>query len=95
MLEGALVEGEEEEDMKCKSMGVLGSMGGQRTMNIEGKIVEVDVLVLIDSGATHNFISPQISTALGLNITPMSEKSVKLGDGHQIKSQGICKDIKI
>ncbi|MCH90152.1 RNA-directed DNA polymerase (Reverse transcriptase), partial [Trifolium medium] len=86
---------EEEVEVECKSMGVLGSMGGHRTMKIEGKVSEVDVLVLIDSGATHNFISPQIVTALGLIITPMAEKHIKLGDGHKIVSKGVCRDVKI
>jgi hypothetical protein len=65
-------------------MGVLGSMGGQSTMKVESKIADVDVLVLIDGGATQNFISPQITTALGLQITPMADKYIKLGDGHKI-----------
>jgi hypothetical protein len=95
MLDGDASEEEEEIDMECKSMGVLGSMGGQSTMKVEGKIADVDVLVLIDSGATHNFISPQITTALGLQITPMAEKYIKLGDGHKIISKGVCKDVKI
>ncbi|PNX95310.1 hypothetical protein L195_g018500 [Trifolium pratense] len=94
-MEGEVSEGEEEEEVECKSMGVLGSMGGQSTMKIEGKISEVGVLVLIDSGATHNFISPQITTALGLQVTPMSEKQIKLGDGHKITSSGICKNVTI
>ena len=57
---------DEEEEVECQSMGVLGSMSGNRTMKIEGKIDNVDVLVLIDSGAIHNFISSQVTNALGL-----------------------------
>ncbi|MCI56607.1 enzymatic polyprotein, partial [Trifolium medium] len=64
-------------------MGVLGSMGEYQTMKVEGKIAHVDLLVLIDSGASHNFISPKVTTALGLAITPMPSKSIKLGDGHK------------
>jgi hypothetical protein len=84
MLDGDASEEEEDTEVECKSMGMLGSMGGQSTMKVEGKIADVDVLVLIDSGATHNFISPQITTALGLQITPMADKYIKLGDGHKI-----------
>ena len=57
---------DEEEEVECQSMGVLGSMSGNCTMKIEGKIDNVDVLVLIDSGAIHNFISSQVTNALGL-----------------------------
>ena len=84
---------DEEEEVECQSMGVLGSMSGNRTMKIEGKIDNVDVLVLIDSGASHNFISPQVTNALGLEITPEPTRSIKLGDGHRVNSQGVCKGI--
>lgn len=86
---------EEGEEVECQSMGVLGSMSGNRTMKIEGKIENVDVLVLIDSGASHNFISPQVTNALGLEITPDPARSIKLGDGHRVNSQGVCKGIVI
>ncbi|GAU23118.1 hypothetical protein TSUD_305660 [Trifolium subterraneum] len=82
-----VVEGE------CKSMGVLGSMGGHQTMKVEGKIGNVGVLVLIDSGASHNFISPKVMTALGLDVTTGPVMSVRLGDGHKVESQGWCAGI--
>ncbi|CAJ2672993.1 unnamed protein product [Trifolium pratense] len=94
-LEEEVSEEEEEVEVECKSLGVLGSMNGYCTMKIEGKVEDVDVLVLIDSGASHNFISPQISTALGLSVSPIAEKSIKLGDGHKIVSKGMCKGVKI
>jgi hypothetical protein len=70
-------------------------MGGYRTMKIEGVIGNVNVLVLIDSGASHNFISPAIATTLGLTVTPSAVRSIKLGDGHKIFSQGICEKVKM
>lgn len=92
-MEEAQSDGEEEEEVECNSMGVLGSLGGHRTMKVEGKIGHVDVLVLMDSGASHNFISPKITNALGLEITSDPSRRIKLGDGHKVPSLGVCKGI--
>lgn len=90
-----MVESEEEEEVECNCMGVLGRMGGYQTMKIEGKIANVDLLVLIDSGASHNFISPKVTSALGLKITPVAAKRIKLGDGHRVIVNGMCKGVKM
>ncbi|PNX95727.1 retrotransposon-related protein [Trifolium pratense] len=88
-------EEEEEIEAECKLIGVLGKMGEYNTMKLEGKLKDVDVEVLIDSGASHSFISPELTIALGLTITPTVVKRIKLGDGHRVLSEGICKGIKI
>lgn len=53
-------ESEEEEDVEaeCKLIGVLGSVGEHHTMKTEGRLANLSVMVLIDSGASHSFISP-------------------------------------
>jgi hypothetical protein len=84
---------EEETEAECKFIGVLGSLGESQTMKVEGKIQNVALLVLIDSGASHNFISPKVTNALGLTITPTVAKSIKLGDGHRVKTSGVCKGV--
>ncbi|MCI22424.1 peptidase aspartic active site, partial [Trifolium medium] len=33
------------------------------------------------------------TTALGLSITPTTAKSIKLGDGHRVLSNGVCKGV--
>ncbi|PNX96122.1 retrotransposon-related protein [Trifolium pratense] len=83
-------EGEEEVEAECKFIEVLGSMGEYRTMKIGGKLESVDVVVLIDSGASHNFISPKITSALGLYVTSVSVRKIKLGDGHKVGVNGVC-----
>ncbi|MCI14853.1 hypothetical protein A2U01_0035985, partial [Trifolium medium] len=70
-------------------------MGESHTMKVEGKIQNVDVFVLIDSGASHNFISPKVTTALGLAITPTAARNIKLGDGHKVLTKGMCEGVKM
>jgi hypothetical protein len=81
------VESEEEDEdneAECKVIGVMGKMGEYQTMKIEGRLEHVGVEVLIDSGASHNFISPALVTALGMTLTPSNIKRIKLGDGHKV-----------
>ncbi|PNY16937.1 retrotransposon-related protein [Trifolium pratense] len=85
----------EEEEVECKLMGVLGSMGESHTMKVEGIIHNVELLVLIDSGASHNFISPKVTSALGLAITPTKARNIKLGDGHKVWTEGVCEGLKM
>ncbi|PNX67467.1 retrotransposon-related protein, partial [Trifolium pratense] len=94
-LEEVEADSDEEVEVECKLMGVLGSMGESHTMKVEGRIQNVDLLVLIDSGASHNFISPKVTSALGLVITPTAAKNIKLGDGHKVLTQGICEGVKM
>ncbi|MCI08622.1 enzymatic polyprotein, partial [Trifolium medium] len=82
-------------EMECKVMGMLGSMGESHTMKVEGRIKNVEVLVLIDSGASHCFISPKVTTALGLVVTPIAAKNIKLGDGHKVLTMGVCEGVKV
>lgn len=42
------------------------------------------MVVLIDSGASHNCISQKLTSALGLKVTPMVAKGIELGDGHRL-----------
>ena len=88
-------EEDEDAEAKCKIIGVMGSMGEFHMMKIDGKIAGIEVVVLIDSGASHNFISPEITTALGLQITPMAAKTIRLGYGHKVLSKGLCEGVRI
>lgn len=81
-------------------MGVFGitkfeGENNARTMKVEGFIRDSSVLVLIDSGATHNFISPKIVKALGLTIVPTKTMRVCLGGDHPITTKGKCTQLNL
>jgi hypothetical protein len=88
-------EGDEDNEAECKVIGVMGKMGEYQTMKIEGRLEHVGVEVLIDSGASHNFISPALVTALGMTLTPSNIKRIKLGDGHKVLTEGVCKRVSL
>jgi predicted aspartyl protease len=62
-------------------------------MKVVGNIRGVPVLMLVDSGATHNFISPKVVRALRLDVTPMPQMRIRLGDGHLNTSVAQCQDM--
>lgn len=49
--------------------GITNSLGVRaKTMRLEGQVGGVSLMVLIDSGATHKFITSEVVTALGLPV---------------------------
>ena len=65
------------------------------TMKLQGTLNGNSLIILIDRGANHNFISADWVTRLGMTVLPTKEFKVKLGDGHQIPCKGICKGVEI
>ena len=57
------------------------------SLKLLGKIRNKKVIVLIDFGATHNFISVKLVKELRLEVTPTSPYSVEVGDGHKVRCQ--------
>ncbi|WVZ01234.1 hypothetical protein V8G54_027303, partial [Vigna mungo] len=66
-----------------------------RTIKLRGMIEEILMLFLIDSGATHNFISRRLVEALGWKWERTKQKKVSMGDGHKSETQGVCRGIKV
>lgn len=62
-------------------------------MKVKGRIKKQEVVVLIDSGASHNFISEKFLTESGLTRTPTHEFSVQMGNGDEVKNMGVCKGV--
>ncbi|KAG6473911.1 hypothetical protein ZIOFF_067831 [Zingiber officinale] len=59
----------------------------ERVVTQEGSMEEIR-----DSGASHNFISPQLTVALRLKVHETRKLGIKLGDGHKVFAKGKCPD---
>ncbi|KAL2506345.1 Uncharacterized protein Adt_21966 [Abeliophyllum distichum] len=95
-----VVEGEATED-EGKEVGEvvelsLNSVVGltpPQTMKVKGKIAGREVVILIDCGASHNFISTELVQKLGIPRTATIGYGVIMGTGLAIQGAGVCKGV--
>ena len=60
------------------------------SMKVHDKIKSREVIVLIDSGASHNFISKHVVSELQLRCDPTQKFEVQMGNGDEVKTSGVC-----
>ncbi|GKC38897.1 putative mitochondrial protein [Tanacetum coccineum] len=75
------------------SLNSLLGFTSPRTMKIRGILRGVVVTVLIDSEATHNFLSKVLVARLGLCVSRNNSIGVMLGNGGFEESVGLCKEV--
>ncbi|KAF7839457.1 Hydroxymethylglutaryl-CoA lyase, mitochondrial [Senna tora] len=85
------IEPKEEEEaggtlMSLSMNSIVGITSG-RTMKLVGK-VRGEVLIMIDCGASHNFISTSLVDKMALPKVKISSYKVTMGDGHSVQSEG-------
>ncbi|PWA40826.1 retrotransposon gag domain, Retroviral aspartyl protease [Artemisia annua] len=66
-----------------------------RTMKVQGMLHSTEVIILIDPGSTHNFISDALVKGLHLNTQVVARFSVQIGNGDFIRCGHICKNLPI
>lgn len=64
-----------------------------KTLKLTGKVAGSEVVVLIDLGATHNFLSLEAIQQLNLPITPTVGFGVSLGTGEAVTGIGKCEGV--
>lgn len=69
-------------------LSAMGGIDGPKTMKFWGKIDGRDVLIMIDSGASHNFISHSLVTHIRQPVEQTSKLRVRIGDGRRTESEG-------
>lgn len=76
-------------DGECHSLELCGvdtdsSHSDLKTLKVRGNISGFPALILIDSGATHNFISKKLVRALGIELHPVGPLGIRLGEGNRV-----------
>lgn len=66
-----------------------------QTMHVTAKVGLYDIIMLIDSGSTHNFISSRMANMLRLPIVPTTEFSVWAANGETLTCTGNSEKVKI
>ncbi|XP_051128354.1 uncharacterized protein LOC127249542 isoform X1 [Andrographis paniculata] len=94
MRDGEFTE-EAEPTMQVLPLYALAGFSGPRTMRLRGNLLGFRVTVLIDSGASHNFISQKLVLHAKLNVDTTQEFNVVLGDGRKVASTGVCSKLSI
>jgi hypothetical protein len=73
----------------------LAGISTPQTLKIEGYIKKKKVIVLIDSGSTHNFIHCKLAKDLNCFVYPAPEFQVMVADGGTINCSGKCNNINL
>jgi len=66
-----------------------------QTLKFHGKIGGLKVMILIDTGITHNILQPHLASHLNLPTQPIPQFSVMVGNDSHLHCQGICHDVPI
>jgi hypothetical protein len=76
----------EDEDDKVPQISLHALTGyiGPKTMMVSAQIGIRKILVLIDSGSTHNFVDHKIAKTFGLPLTPITEFWVTVANGERL-----------
>ena len=90
----ALDGGEVTEIMEISLHSFLGQ-SSPTTTKIRGSIGKTGVVVLIDSGATHNFISPEVVQRANLQSVSQGNFTVLVGTGLQVQGSSVYKNVSL
>ncbi|MCH86969.1 RNA-directed DNA polymerase (Reverse transcriptase), partial [Trifolium medium] len=93
------VEVDESDDEQKGELCVLNlshlAFENHKTVKFQGQICGVPVLILVDSGASHNFVSQKLVHMMGWVVEETPMMNIKLGDGFRAQSQGAVKGLEL
>ena len=87
------VEEDEEIDTVNISLNSVVRINNPKTMKLLGKIGSEEMVVMIDFGATNNFISNLVVQRLEIPCEACEKFRVILGNGAKIRGQGIRRQV--
>ncbi|XP_068638487.1 uncharacterized protein [Aristolochia californica] len=71
------------------SLHAMTGLRSSNTMQVKAQVHHLHLLVLVDSGSTHNFISQPAAEQLGLVVQQQTSLSISVANGAKITSVGI------
>ncbi|KAF1883871.1 hypothetical protein Lal_00038364 [Lupinus albus] len=97
--EKAEKEGEAEEDMEIfnslqLSLYSMKGLTSTKSWKIGETLEDKPAVIMIDCGASHNFISKDLVDSLQLRVEETKAYIVKMGNGHKVKCQGKCAQLR-
>lgn len=75
------------------SLKSFAGIESNRTMKGRGELAREAIIVLIDNGATCNYIAKNLLNRPGIKIDEVAEYIITIGDGHSIRRRQLCRDV--
>ncbi|XP_039023154.1 uncharacterized protein LOC120155744 [Hibiscus syriacus] len=82
---------QEEESLEISMNAITGCIG-HNTLRIQGTIQGRPLNILIDSGSTHSFLTPQWAEA-GIQINTLHPLAITIANGQQLYSSARCNEV--
>ncbi|KAA0054137.1 Ty3/gypsy retrotransposon protein [Cucumis melo var. makuwa] len=77
------------------SINLVVGLNDPGTMKVKGRINNKEIVVMINCGATHNFISEKLVKSLPITIKETAHYGVILGSSTAIQGKGVCESVEI
>lgn len=90
-----LSEEERNEDAMTLSLNAMVGITDAKSMRLKGIVQGHEIMILIDCGATHNFVSHEVVKALGIRMDKGKRFTVQEGDGYELQSTGIFRGVQV
>jgi hypothetical protein len=83
--------------MSLSELGQVCKLGSAKPQSIQlqGAIGGVPVVILVDSGATHNFVDKRLVQRMNWVVDNSASMCIKLGDGTKAQSVGVCPELNV
>ncbi|KAF5471083.1 hypothetical protein F2P56_011555 [Juglans regia] len=77
------------------SLAAIAGTPTVRTMRLIGSINGEQVVILLDSGSSHNFIDSTMASKLKLPVDYLVNLKVRVANGEGLNSEGLCRSVKL